>query len=58
MNRRGLLIKLAVSASFLLLLGLNTNWDLFMERLQEVDFRFFVLSFFVSLMMITSSCLK
>jgi uncharacterized protein (TIRG00374 family) len=58
MSRRGLLIKLAVSASFLLLLGLNTNWHLFMERLREVDFRFFAISFFVSLLMISSSCFK
>jgi uncharacterized protein (TIRG00374 family) len=58
MSRRSLLIKLAVSASFLLLLGLNTNWSLFAERLRDVDFRFLLLSFFISLLMISSSCLK
>ncbi len=58
MRRRSVLIKLAVSASFLLLLGLKTDWALFGERLREVDLGYFILSFLVSLVMIAVSCLK
>jgi uncharacterized protein (TIRG00374 family) len=58
MRRRSTWIKLAVSVTFLLLLGLKTDWSLFMGRLREIDPFYFFLSFFITLVMIVTSCLK
>ena len=56
--RAGTFFKLAVSATFLILVGLKTDWPSFLAMLGRISPLYFSLSLLASAVMIVSSCLK
>jgi uncharacterized protein (TIRG00374 family) len=58
MTRAGTFLKLAVSVSFLALVGLKTDWAAFLAMLGSISPLYLALSLATSVVMIVSSCLK
>jgi uncharacterized protein (TIRG00374 family) len=56
--RAGTFFKLAVSVTFLVLVGLKTDWPSFLAMLGHVSPLYFALSLLAAAVMIVSSCLK